>query len=249
MKGEIAQADTATTNAYAHYSTYNLAPKGRVATFCAMRIFDYPLEDPALTPVYYYMHTLRTEKKERTGKDELANPAPIPNHLATTLTKETDMTKSTKKTNLRTQEVTAAPAERQAGSVSDQNDKGDTINPHRCPHCEHARMAYTLELESDKYEAPECVLPSFAKILEAIHAFSWPTPADRASGMRKLLLVSLGSKDRLTDAQVDYAVKELALHKCVPEALRAAAAVHPDEKHRKAMLEAAIACENASVED
>jgi hypothetical protein len=89
---------------------------------------------------------------------------------------------------------------------------------------------------------PPCVAPAVRSFKITLNDSQWSSNEARARGLRRLAIAQLGSES------IDQAlfVKEVALaavRKIVPIALRAAAKIHPQELHRKAMESAAATCE------
>jgi hypothetical protein len=90
---------------------------------------------------------------------------------------------------------------------------------------------------------PSCVHPAVRSFKIALNDSDWSSNSARAKGLRRIAVAQLGSEE------IDgiLFVKELALatiRKIVPIALRAAASIHPIEKHKNALSEAAKKCEN-----
>lgn len=67
-------------------------------------------------------------------------------------------------------------------------------------------------------------------------------------GLRRLALVQLGSRDHLDDREFAKRVAVLAIRTSVPIALRAAASVHKNPVHQKALRDAANRCEQEPTE-
>src|ERR1700677_3178532 len=107
--------------------------------------------------------------------------------------------------------------------------------------CVEAAVCYALGLpHGDEPSCVSCALRSFKiKLNDA----KWSSNTARAKGLRRLALVQLGSAGHLDDRKFAKRVAKLAIQKAVPAALRAAASIHKDAKHREALLEHASICE------
>src|ERR1700677_3947222 len=107
--------------------------------------------------------------------------------------------------------------------------------------CVEAAVCYALGLpHGDEPSCVSCALRSFKiKLNDA----KWSSNTARAKGLRRLALVQLGSAGHLDDRKFAKRVAKLAIQKAVPAALRAAASIHKDAKHREALLKHASICE------
>lgn len=107
--------------------------------------------------------------------------------------------------------------------------------------CVEAAVCYALGLPHG--DDPPCVSRAVRSLKIALNDKAWSSPAARAKGLRRLALAQLGSAGHVDDRAFARRVAELAIRTCVPVALRAAASVHRDEKHKAALREAADRCE------
>jgi hypothetical protein len=108
--------------------------------------------------------------------------------------------------------------------------------------CVEAAVCYALGLPHG--DDPGCVSEPLRSLKIRLNDSGWSSNAARAKGLRRLGLAQLGSKDALDESEFRRRVVELAIRKCVPAALRAAASVHKDPKHRAALNAAANTCES-----
>src|SRR6202522_3295315 len=107
--------------------------------------------------------------------------------------------------------------------------------------CVEAAVCYALGLpHGDK---PSCVSRALRSFKVNLNDVKWSSNTARAKGLRRLALVQLGSAGHLDDRKFAKRVAKLAIQKAVPAALRAAASIHKDAKHREALLEHASICE------
>ena len=107
--------------------------------------------------------------------------------------------------------------------------------------CIEAAVCFALGLPHS--DNPECVAPALLRLVISLNDRGWSSKAARAKGMRRLALAQLGSRGTLDEPAFVQRLVEMTIRKVVPRALRAAASVHPDEKHRTALLAAADRCE------
>ena len=107
--------------------------------------------------------------------------------------------------------------------------------------CVEAAVCYALGLPHS--DDPKCVAPILRSLKIRLNDSSWSSDKARASGLRRLALIQLGSKDNLDDKEFARRLVDLAIGKQVPIALRAAASVHKDSNHKAALLAAADRCE------
>src|SRR6202042_1342774 len=116
-------------------------------------------------------------------------------------------------------------------------------NPKPGEMCVEAAVCYALGLPHG--DNPEnCVAQALHKFKIGLNdASGWSSNEARAEGMLRLALSQLGSAGVLDEVLFAQKVALLAINKCVPFALRAAASIHPDKKHQEAMLSSASECE------
>lgn len=108
--------------------------------------------------------------------------------------------------------------------------------------CVEAAVCYALDLPHG--DDPGCVAPALRSLKIRLNDSNWSSNQARANGLRRLGLAQLGSKGTLDEDEFRRRVVELAIRKCVPAALRAAASVHKDAKHQAALNAAANKCES-----
>src|ERR1700678_467866 len=104
-----------------------------------------------------------------------------------------------------------------------------------------AAVCYALGLPHG--DEPSCVSRALRSFKIKLNDAKWSSNTARAKGLRRLALVQLGSAGHLDDHKFAKRVAKLAIQKAVPAALRAAASIHKDAKHREALLEHASICE------
>jgi hypothetical protein len=107
--------------------------------------------------------------------------------------------------------------------------------------CVEAAVCYALGLPHG--DDPQCVSPSLRSLKIRLNDSEWSSKAARAKGLRRLAVAQLGSKGAFDEIDFAKQLADLACRISVPIALRAAASVHEDPKHRYAMLKAADRCE------
>lgn len=107
--------------------------------------------------------------------------------------------------------------------------------------CVEAAVCYAMGLpHSDK---PTCVSPVLREFVIKLNDSSWSSKDARAKGLRRLAVAQLGSAGGLDEKEFTRRVVDLAIRKYVPIALRAAAKIHPDGRHKAKLLDAATRCE------
>ena len=106
--------------------------------------------------------------------------------------------------------------------------------------CVEAAVCYALGLPHS--DDPPCVSRAVRALKIQLNDSSWSSDAARAKGLRRLALAQLGS-EVIDDADFNRRVLDVVIRRFVPIALRAAASVHPDEKHKLALAQAAKSCE------
>jgi hypothetical protein len=107
--------------------------------------------------------------------------------------------------------------------------------------CVEAAVCYALGLPHG--DEPDCVAPPLRAFKIRLNDKNWSSNEARAKGLRRLALIQLGSKGHLDDREFAKRLAELAIRKAVPVALRAAASVQKDAKHKAALLKRALICE------
>lgn len=107
--------------------------------------------------------------------------------------------------------------------------------------CVEAAVCFAMGLPHG--DEPACVAPALRALKISLNDRAWSSNAARASGLRRLALAQLGSAGALDEREFRRRVVDLALGSCVPNALRAAASVQKDEKHKYLLLQAANRCE------
>ena len=112
--------------------------------------------------------------------------------------------------------------------------------------CVEAAVCYAMGLPHG--DRPICVSPALRKLKVVLNDASWSSNQERARGLRRLALAQLGSAGTLDDVEFVKRVSNLAIQKVVSVALRAAAEIHPDKGHKKALKRAASACEGYGTE-
>jgi hypothetical protein len=112
--------------------------------------------------------------------------------------------------------------------------------------CVEAAVCYALGLPHG--DDPACVSRAVRQLKIRLNDSNWSSDKARAKGLRRLALIQLGSRDAIEDKEFAKRVAELAIRKMVPLALRAAAEIHKDAKHRDALRAAAVKCEKDGTE-
>jgi len=107
--------------------------------------------------------------------------------------------------------------------------------------CVEAAVRYALGLPHG--DDPACVSRALRRLKIRLNDARWSSDQARAKGLRRLAVAQLGSAGELDDEEFVRHIVDLAIRKSAPLALRAAAAVHKDRKHRAALLDAAAKCE------
>lgn len=107
--------------------------------------------------------------------------------------------------------------------------------------CVEAAVCYALGLEHG--DDPGCVSGPLRALKIRLNDNGWSSKAARAKGLRRLALAQLGSKGHLDDKEFVRRVVDHAIRVTVPGALRIAASIQKDEKHKAALCEAANRCE------
>jgi hypothetical protein len=112
--------------------------------------------------------------------------------------------------------------------------------------CVEAAVCFAMGLPHS--DEPPCVGSAVRSFKITLNDSHWSSDMARANGMRRIAIAQLGSNE----IDQNVFVKELArltIKKIVPIALRAAAKIHPEQKHKDAMEAAAVGCEEKGSED
>lgn len=107
--------------------------------------------------------------------------------------------------------------------------------------CVEAAVCYALGLPHG--DDPGCVAPSLRSLKIRLNDSNWSSKEARAKGLRRLAVAQLGSKDALDEKEFVRRLVDYAIRVSTPAALRSAASVCKDEKHKSALCEAANKCE------
>ena len=107
--------------------------------------------------------------------------------------------------------------------------------------CVEAAVCFALGLPHG--DEPGCVSPALRSLKIRLNDSSWSSPQARASGLRRLALAQLGSAGILDEVEFRRRLVDNALGSTVPRAMRIAASVQKDAKHKAALLAAADRCE------
>jgi hypothetical protein len=107
--------------------------------------------------------------------------------------------------------------------------------------CVEAAVCYSLGLPHG--DDPQCVAPSLRQLKIRLNDSNWSSTEARAAGLRRLAVIQLGSKDVLDEKEFVRRLVDYAIRKSAPMALRAAASIHPEHRHKAALLDAAQRCE------
>ena len=107
--------------------------------------------------------------------------------------------------------------------------------------CVEAAVCFALGLPHD--DQPACVAPTIRSFVIRLNDAEWSSKGARAKGMRRLAIAQLGSAGHINQRKFVDAMVDKAIRVFVPRALREAAKVQPDERHRLALTEAAERCE------
>ena len=107
--------------------------------------------------------------------------------------------------------------------------------------CVEVAVNYAMGLPHG--DNPSCVAPALRAFTIRLNDANWSSNAARAAGMRRLSLVQLGSAEHFDHAEFRRRIVKWAISTCVPFALRAAASVQKDAKHKAALLNHAAICE------
>ena len=106
--------------------------------------------------------------------------------------------------------------------------------------CVEAAVCFALGLPHS--DDPPCVSRAVRSLKIQLNDLDWSSDGARAKGLRRLALAQLGS-EVIDDADFSRRVIEIVIRRFLPIALRAAASVRPDQKHKDALEEQAKNCE------
>jgi hypothetical protein len=108
--------------------------------------------------------------------------------------------------------------------------------------CVEAAVCFALGLPHG--DEPSCVSRALRSFKIKLNDANWSSNEARAKGLRRLALIQLSSAGHLDDREFAHRLAELAIRKAVPAALRSAASIQKDPKHKEALLHHANACES-----
>ena len=106
--------------------------------------------------------------------------------------------------------------------------------------CIEAAVCFALGLPHS--DNPPCVGYAVRQLKISLNDKDWSSDAARAKGLRRIAIAQLGSVD-VDQAAFMKLVAEGVIRGIVPIALRAAASMQKDKKHKDALEEAAVKCE------
>jgi hypothetical protein len=107
--------------------------------------------------------------------------------------------------------------------------------------CVEAAVCYAMGLPHS--DEPVCVSSAIRAFKIRLNDSAWSSPKTRASGMRRLAIIQLNSEGAIDGVEFAKRVAEMAVREIVPFALRQAASINPDQKHKDALELAAVSCE------
>lgn len=113
--------------------------------------------------------------------------------------------------------------------------------------CVEAAICYALGLPHS--DDSGCVSAALRTLSINLSEAPWSSPEARAKGLRRLALAQLGSLGHLDDREFGRRVAQLTIRKMVPIALRSAAEIQTDPKHRRLLRDAADRCEKEGTAD
>src|SRR3990167_3433678 len=137
-------------------------------------------------------------------------------------------------------EITKAVA-RKVLSVVDKGLSKGLGNPKPGEMCVEAAVCYALGLP--RGDDPSCVAPALRAVKIRLNDSNWSSKQARAKGLRRLAVAQLGSASHLDEKEFRRRIVDHAIRRSVPSALRSAASIIKDEKHKAALCEAANRCE------
>jgi hypothetical protein len=107
--------------------------------------------------------------------------------------------------------------------------------------CVEAAVCLALGLPHG--DNPSCVAPALRSLKISLNDRNWSSNTARAAGMRRLAIAQLGSAGVLDEKEFARRVADYTIRTTVPRAMRIAASVIKDAKHKAAMIAAALECE------
>ena len=113
--------------------------------------------------------------------------------------------------------------------------------------CVEAAVCYALGLPHG--DDPKCVARGVRSLKIRLNDSEWSSNEARASGLRRLALIQLGSADKIGDVEFAKRSAELVIRKMLPIAFRAAAGLQKNAKHKDATNAAAVRCETEGTEE
>lgn len=107
--------------------------------------------------------------------------------------------------------------------------------------CVEAAVCYAIGLPHG--DDPGCVAPTLRLLKIKLNDSNWSSNAARAKGLRRLAVAQLGSKNALDEKEFVRRLIDYAVRVSTPAALRSAASICCDKKHKAALCEVADRCE------
>ena len=107
--------------------------------------------------------------------------------------------------------------------------------------CVEAAVCYALGLPHG--DDPGCVAPALRSLKIRLNDSNWSSKEARAQGLRRLAIAQLGSKNELDEKKFVKRLVDYAIRISTPQALRSAASIIKNEKHKAELYEAANRCE------
>ncbi len=107
--------------------------------------------------------------------------------------------------------------------------------------CVEAAVCYALDLPHG--DDPGCVSLVLRSLKIRLNDSNWSSKKARAKGLRRLAIAQLGSKGNLDEKKFVKRLADYAIYVSTPNALRSAASICKNEKHKAALCEAANRCE------
>lgn len=107
--------------------------------------------------------------------------------------------------------------------------------------CAEAVISYVIDGKFN--DKPTCVSPAVTRFMIKLNDLNWSSKKARAKGLRLASIAQLGSAGVVNDREFAEHVAVLAVSKYLPKALRYAASLHPDQKHKDKLESQAVACE------
>jgi hypothetical protein len=107
--------------------------------------------------------------------------------------------------------------------------------------CVEAAVCFALGLPHG--DNPQCVAPPLRALKIRLNDSAWSSNQVRAAGLRRLALAQLGSAGALDEKEFLRRIVDNALGSTVPRALRLAASIQKNAKHKAALIDAAARCE------